>query len=289
MTIRTARLRALHAIALVTLCLLALGSLLGSLGTPALADDGTPPRAVPLARALPRTYATYESLISTATAVANDQLALYAQLAATRSDNDLARSVLATIVDPRLRGGLLRTESATDRPVIGALRTEIAATAATEAHLLATGASTAPPAPTWARPLAGEISQPFGPTALGLEPARLYRAVQYWHFHEGVDITAPAGTPILAPARGRVVFAGRMGDGAEVVVIAHDDGLVSLYAHLDAGALAPTVQSGDLVDAGTRIGAVGLTGLTTGYHLHWAVYKNGEPIDPLTTLGTPAH
>ncbi len=72
-----------------------------------------------------------------------------------------------------------------------------------------------------------------------------------------------------------------MGDGAEVVVIAHDNGLVSLYAHLDAA----TVKSGDLVEAGDRIGGEGLTGLTTGFHLHWAVYKNGEPIDPLSTLG----
>jgi len=44
-------------------------------------------------------------------------------------------------------------------------------------------------------------------------------------------------------------------------------------------------EAGDLVKAGDRIGSVGLTGLTTGYHLHWAVYKNGEPLDPLTTLG----
>jgi murein DD-endopeptidase MepM/ murein hydrolase activator NlpD len=76
-----------------------------------------------------------------------------------------------------------------------------------------------------------------------------------------------------------------MGDGAEVVVLAHDNGLVSLYAHLENGPLAPTVKPGDILQAGDRIGAVGLTGLTTGYHLHWAVYKNGEPLDPLTTLG----
>jgi len=135
------------------------------------------------------------------------------------------------------------------------------------------------------RPLVGEISQPFGPTSVSLEPARLYRGVSYPHFHEGIDILDPAGTAIVAPARGRVVFAGVMADGAEVVVLAHDNGLVSLYAHLQVGPLAPPVKAGDIVQAGDRIASVGLTGLTTGYHLHWAVYKNGEPIDPLSTLG----
>ena len=94
--------------------------------------------------------------------------------------------------------------------------------------------------------------------------------------------------PIVAPARGRVVFVGQMMDGAEVVVLAHDNGLVSLYAHLQMGPLAPTIKAGDIVQAGDRIGAVGLTGMTTGYHLHWAVYQGGIPVDPMGTLLVPA-
>ena len=278
MTIRHARLRALQVLAVALLCLVALGA-------QASADDGTagpPPRAVPLARAIPRTFNTYDSLIATASAVANDQLSLYAQLAAARAEADVAKTIVASVLDPRQRGGLIRSPSdAGEHPPIAALQAEIAATAATETRLLASGAIATPPAATWKRPLAGDISQPFGPTALWLEPARSYKGTFYAHFHDGVDIIAPAGTPVLAPARGRVVFAGRMGDGAEVVVLAHDDGLVSLYAHLDA----TSVKAGDLVDAGTRLGGEGLTGLTTGYHLHWAVYQNGQPIDPLSTLG----
>ena len=77
----------------------------------------------------------------------------------------------------------------------------------------------------------------------------------------------------------------RLGDEAEVVALAHDNGLVSLYAHLEVGPQVPTVKTGDVVEAGDRVGSVGLTGLTTGYHLHWAVYRNGEPLDPLSTLG----
>ncbi len=282
MTIHTARLRALHVLVLAALCLVALGA-------PAAADDGTPAtpaRAVPIARAIPRTFSSYEALIATAGAVANDQLALDAQLAATRAAGDLAKTIIASVTDPRLRGGLVRTASDVADPApVAALRAEIAGTAEAEAKLLASGAIGTAPALTWKRPLAGEISQLFGPTYLGLEPARLYKGVFYGHFHDGVDILAPGGTPIIAPARGRVVFAGRMGDGAEVVVIAHDDGLVSLYAHLANRLLAPTLKAGDLIEAGDRIGVVGLTGLTTGYHLHWAVYKNGEPVDPLSTLG----
>lgn len=281
MTIRTARLRALYVCVTAALCLLAFGA-------QADGDDGTstPPRAVPLARALPRTFPSYDALLATAGTVATDQTTLYAQLLASQAEHDLAKTILATVCDPRLRGGFVRTETnVSDGPALAALRAEIAATEATQTQLIARGATAGPPSPTWKLPLAGEVSQPFGPTYLRIEPARLYKGTFYWHFHDGVDVIALASTAILAPARGRVVFAGRMADGAEVVVLAHDNGLVSLYAHLEAGPVAPTVKAGDMVQAGDRIGAVGLTGLTTGYHLHWAVYKNGEPIDPLATLG----
>ncbi|HEV2249251.1 MAG TPA: M23 family metallopeptidase [Candidatus Limnocylindria bacterium] len=281
MTIHNTRLRVLYACVTAALCVLAFGAR-------ANADDGTttPARAIPLARALPRTFPSYDALITTATAVANDQVSLYAQLQATTAEHDLATSILATVADPRVRGGFVRAETnVSDEPAMVALRAEIASTEARQARLVASGAIAIPPAATWQRPLVGGISQPFGPTSLWLEPARLYQGTFYWHFHDGVDITDPAGTPIVAPARGRVVFVGRMMDGAEVVVLAHDDGLVSLFAHLQDGPLAPTIKAGDIVQAGDRIGAVGLTGLTTGYHLHWAVYRNGVPIDPLATLG----
>ncbi len=278
---QTARLRAPHIVALALLCLVAFG-------TQARADDGAPPapRAAPVARAIPRTFASYDALLATATAVAGDQAALYTRLQVARAEEDLARSILATVADPRVRGGLVRAEAnVSDEPALVALREEIAAAKAAETQLIAAGASPFVPAPTWQRPLVGVLSQAFGATGVWLEPGRLYRGVFYGHFHDGVDILDPAGTAIVAPTRGRVVFAGLMADGAEIVVLAHDDGLVSLYAHLQVGPLGPTVKAGDIVLAGERIGSVGLTGLTTGYHLHWAVYKNGEPIDPLSTLG----
>ena len=88
----------------------------------------------------------------------------------------------------------------------------------------------------------------------------------------------------MAPARGRVVFVGMMMDGAEIVVLAHDDGVVTMYAHLDNWSEPPTVVAGDEVAAGQKIGTVGLTGMTTGMHLHWAAWKNGALIDPMSLL-----
>jgi murein DD-endopeptidase MepM/ murein hydrolase activator NlpD len=281
MTIQNARLRALYAGVLAALCLLAQSA-------PAAADDSTPapPRAAPLARTFPRTFGSYDALLATASEAANDQVTLYAQLLIAQAQGGTAKSLLSAVTDPRIRGGLVRTETnVSDEPALVALRMKVASAEQTVTQAIASGAATAAPPSTWQRPLAGEISQPFGQTSLGLEPARLDKGLLYMHFHEGVDIVARAGTPVVAPARGRVVFAGLMADGAEVVVLAHDNGLVSLYAHLEAGPLAPTVTAGDIVQAGDPIGAVGLTGLTTGFHLHWAVYKNGEPQDPLSTLG----
>src|SRR5713226_4923665 len=98
MSIRTARLRALHICAVAALCLL-------GWAVPANADDGTPPaRPVPLARSLPRTFASYDALLATASAVAGDQALLAARLQRARVEDDLARSILATVADPRVRG-----------------------------------------------------------------------------------------------------------------------------------------------------------------------------------------
>jgi murein DD-endopeptidase MepM/ murein hydrolase activator NlpD len=148
---------------------------------------------------------------------------------------------------------------------------------------VADGAVVAPPA-SWHLPLLGEDTQDFGPTPYYFEPALIYNGVYYRHFHTGTDIAALWGTPVLAPANGVVVFAGMMGDGAEVVMIAHDSGLVSMYAHLDDQVFPVAVKAGDTVQAGDRIGNVGLTGITTGAHLHWSVWRNGELIDPLSMI-----
>ena len=148
----------------------------------------------------------------------------------------------------------------------------------------AAGAPTFRPALAWVWPARGPVSQGFGPSALGLEPPRTYHGVPYPHFHDGVDIAAPLGSPVFAAAAGHVAFVGHLPDGAEVVIIAHDGGLFTLYAHLDDARMAPHLKAGDAVTAGEPIGVVGLTGITTGAHLHFVIRRGDEPIDPASLL-----
>jgi murein DD-endopeptidase MepM/ murein hydrolase activator NlpD len=197
---------------------------------------------------------------------------------------EASRAVLATVFDPRVRGGLLRSPAdVMDDKAVHALQTQLANDLLTSQKLVANGAIVTAPTP-WHLPLLGEDTQDFGATSYYFEPALTYRGVYYPHFHTGTDIATTRGTPIVAPASGVVVFAGMMGDGAEVVVMAHDSGLVSMYAHLDNHVFPVPVKAGDTVQAGDRIGNVGLTGNTTGAHLHWSVWQNGELIDPLSMI-----
>ena len=114
-------------------------------------------------------------------------------------------------------------------------------------------------------PVVGVITSYFGP----------------WH-PLGIDVSAPVGTPIAAAAGGQVVFAG--GDpccsyGLHVE-IKHDETYLSLYAHLDSFA----VGLGDYVEQGQTIGYGGLTGRTTGPHLHFEIRRHGRHQNPLLYL-----
>lgn len=137
----------------------------------------------------------------------------------------------------------------------------------------------------WSLPVRGVVTQPFGPTSFQLEPPATYRGVAYAHFHAAIDIAAPLGTPVTAASDGVVAFVGHLPDGAMIALIAHPGGYVSEYAHLDDTFALPPVKTGQVVNAGQVIGFIGLTGITTGAHLHFAVMKDGAPIDPLGLLG----
>jgi hypothetical protein len=130
-------------------------------------------------------------------------------------------------------------------------------------------------------PLDGPITQGFGPTDFTLEPARCYEGHCYAHFHTGIDIAAPLGTPVRAIAAGQVTVAGRLADGAVVVEIEHKPDVFSLYGHLQPEL---AVHVGESVVAGQTVGQVGLTGVTTGPHLHFEIDASGVPIDPLLVL-----
>lgn len=160
-----------------------------------------------------------------------------------------------------------------------------AAVAAAEVERLTRGATAEDGHPSgWRRPLDGVMTQPFGPSALSLEPAAVYRGIAIAHFHDAIDIAAPLGRAVLAAAPGRVTYVGHLSDGAMVVVIAHDDGLVSLSAHLDDAFAPPPVKAGDRVTPGQVIGYVGMTGITTGPHLHFSVHDANGPVDPAIVL-----
>jgi murein DD-endopeptidase MepM/ murein hydrolase activator NlpD len=130
-------------------------------------------------------------------------------------------------------------------------------------------------------PLNGKITQWFGATSLALEPPLTYQGKYYAHFHAGIDISAPLGTPVRAIASGKVVFAGRDSSGAVVVEIEHIPNVISLYGHLQD---PPAVKVGDVVVTGEVVGKVGVTGITTGPHLHFAIYDAGLPVDPMAVL-----
>lgn len=96
--------------------------------------------------------------------------------------------------------------------------------------------------------------------------------------HKGIDIAARVGEPILAAAKGRVVFAGNRSNGyGNMVEIDHGHGFITRYAH----ASRLHVRSGQTVDRGFRIADVGATGLVSGPHLHYEVEQNGREVDPM--------
>lgn len=96
--------------------------------------------------------------------------------------------------------------------------------------------------------------------------------------HEGIDVTAPTGTPIVAPAAGRVVRASSDKGYGLTVEIDHGNGILTRFAHCSRIA----VRVGQQVTRGQLIAAVGSTGLSTAPHLHYEIHVNGKPVDPLT-------
>lgn len=96
--------------------------------------------------------------------------------------------------------------------------------------------------------------------------------------HEGVDVSAPMGAPIVAPAAGRVIKAERESGYGLMVQIDHGNGLITTYAHI----LRIVVEVGQKVTRGQTIATVGNSGLSTGPHLHYEVTRDGKPLDPLT-------
>jgi lipoprotein NlpD len=98
--------------------------------------------------------------------------------------------------------------------------------------------------------------------------------------HDGIDIAAPEGTPVGAAGAGTVVYTGRQSGYGAIVILRHEDGLVTLYAHNSA----VLVKEGERVQAGTPIAKVGQSGRTSGPHLHFEVREGTRPRNPLFFL-----
>ncbi|HYV58202.1 MAG TPA: M23 family metallopeptidase [Candidatus Nitrosopolaris sp.] len=100
--------------------------------------------------------------------------------------------------------------------------------------------------------------------------------------HLGVDFAAPFGTPVRAVAAGVVSFAGWVRELGRTVRIDHEGTLASAYGHLSR--IAPVVEPGTTVSQGEVIGYVGASGLATGPHLHFALFRDGQYVDPLAQM-----
>lgn len=124
------------------------------------------------------------------------------------------------------------------------------------------------------RPSDGRVSSEYG-------VRRYYNGVfADNYYHRGVDYAAPTGSPVVAPAAGRVALVGRVSEGFELhgntVGLDHGQGVESIFIHLNS----INVREGDMVQTGQVIGTVGSTGASTGPHLHWGLYVNGVAVDP---------
>jgi murein DD-endopeptidase MepM/ murein hydrolase activator NlpD len=134
----------------------------------------------------------------------------------------------------------------------------------------------------WPEPSA-QISQPFGPSTYWFEPP--YGS--YPHFHTGIDMVAPFGSPVFAADDGIVALVGSSSSGyGNYVVIAHAGGLDTLYGHLSTA----LVKVGQSVTQGTAVGLEGSSGNSTGAHLHFELRINQKPVNPAPYLppGAPS-
>ncbi|GMO45552.1 MAG: M23 family metallopeptidase [Termitinemataceae bacterium] len=123
-------------------------------------------------------------------------------------------------------------------------------------------------------PVNGKLTSPYGWRKDPFSGLRRY--------HRALDLAAPTGSTVKAAMNGKVTTIGRNDTFGIYVIVTHSGGYQSMYAHLNKS----DVKQGQSVEQGQKIAEVGTTGLTTGAHLHFAIYKNGIAVNPLDYLKT---
>jgi len=101
--------------------------------------------------------------------------------------------------------------------------------------------------------------------------------------HSGLDIAAPSGEPIVAPAAGRIALTGDFFFSGKLVMIDHGSGIISMLGHMSE----VIAEEGQLVEQGDLVGKVGATGRSTGPHVHWTLSIGGVRVDPEIALELP--
>lgn len=132
-----------------------------------------------------------------------------------------------------------------------------------------------PPAFVFGEPVPGHsVNSPFGLRRMPWE--------RHGRLHEGVDIAAPTGKPVVAVADGVITKAGRSPSYGRYVEVRHGEDLVSFYAHL--GRIDARAKAGVAVKAGTMLGKIGSSGTSTGPHLHFEIRQNDRPLNPVSFI-----